>query len=165
MHTVLQILAFGIGSSSSRWCLGVVGVLICMHSSTDSDIRPPQANFISQAHITSQAYTRARLARPRFLCFSMTSQADLISQANITSRAYTRARLHSVGGRSMDMWCPYGIGRESWVWDMPDVLAWLKSSHGLGEGSSAWCVNAAGVYSGRPSHESESCCCCCCCCC
>ena len=94
MHTVLQILTFGIGSSSSRWCLGVVGVLICIHSSTDSDIRPPQANFISQAHITSQAYTLARLTRPWFLiCLSMTSQADFISQANITSQAGTRARL------------------------------------------------------------------------
>ena len=65
-----------------------------MHSSTDSDIRPPQANFISQAHITSQAYTLARLTRPWFLiCLSMTSQADFISQANITSQAGTRARL------------------------------------------------------------------------
>ena len=90
----LQILTFATGSSSSRWCLGVVGVLIRMHSSTDSDIRPPQANFISQAHITSQAYTLARLTRPWFLiCLSMTSQADFISQANITSQAGTRARL------------------------------------------------------------------------
>jgi len=94
VHTVLQILTFGIGSYSSRWCLGVVGVLMCMHSSTDSDIRPAQANFISQAHITSQAYTLARLTRPWFLiCLSMTSQADFISQANITSQAGTRARL------------------------------------------------------------------------
>ena len=44
----------------------------------------------------------------------MTSQADFISQANITSQAYTRARLYSVVGNSMDMWCPYGIGREFW---------------------------------------------------
>ena len=41
-----------------------------------------QADFISQANITSQAYTRARLTRPWFfICFSMTSQAEIISQA------------------------------------------------------------------------------------
>ena len=28
-----------------------------------------------------------------------------------------------------------------------------EGSYGLGEGPSAWCVNAAGMYSGRPSHE------------
>lgn len=31
------------------------------------------------------------------------------------------------------------------------MLARLNSSHGLGEGSSGWCVDVAGVYSGRPS--------------
>ena len=53
-----------------------------------------QADAISQANITSQAYTRARSERPWFcMCFSMISQADIMSQANITSQAYTRARL------------------------------------------------------------------------
>ena len=53
-----------------------------------------QADFISQANITSQAHTRARLTRPCFfMCFPMTSQADFTSQANITSQAGTRARL------------------------------------------------------------------------
>ena len=129
VHTVLQILTFATGSSSSRWCLAVVWVLICVHSSTDSVIRhcvllvlvlicdrmgaglsqqlywfahlsflcvfmTSQADFISQANITSQAHTRARLTRPCFfMCFPMTSQADFTSQANITSQAHTRARL------------------------------------------------------------------------
>ena len=56
-------------------------------------LRPSQADFTSQANITSQAYTRARLTRPWFFCFSMTSQADFTSQANMTSQAYTRSML------------------------------------------------------------------------
>ena len=56
----------------------------------------PQADFISHAHIISQAHTRARLTRLLFVYdFSMTSQADMTSQAGKTAQANTQAMITS----------------------------------------------------------------------
>ena len=126
MHTVLPILTFGIWSSSSRWCLVVVGVSICVHSSTDSDIRHCSSIHKAYVHKSVAAgwwlvagsqgtcafgwcLTNQKASVHKFVagswwlvagsqgtcvfCLSMTSQADFISQANITSHVYTRARL------------------------------------------------------------------------
>ena len=48
----------------------------------------------------------------------------------------------------------YGIGRDSWVWEMSKpALARLHSSHGVGVYSVSVVWPLAGVYSGRPRSE------------
>ena len=38
-----------------------------------------------------------------------------------------RAVRGSIGGCSMDMWCPYDIGRESWDWEAPEGIGLTPS--------------------------------------
>ena len=154
VHTVLRILTFGHFELhqhhqllTSLHKLTLRHRLMRLHS-----LRRPW--FFSSAHFTSQAY--------------------FIPQAHITSQVHATPHPHHLVKRTsvtylwhlyfMQWGWLYAIGRDIWVWDLLYVLARLISSHGLGEGSSAWCVNAAGVYSGRRFRESCCCCCCCCCC-
>ena len=56
---------------------------------------------------------------------------------------------------AMHMWCPYGIGRESWDWVGRRSVGWLAgpSPHRVGEGALAEVCLLAGLKSGRPWHE------------
>ena len=56
---------------------------------------------------------------------------------------------------AMHMWCPYGIGRESWDWGGRRSVGWLAegSPHGVGEGALAEVCLPAGLKSGRPWEE------------
>ena len=60
-----------------------------------------------------------------------------------------RAVRGSIGGCSMDMWCPYGIGRGCWDWEGLDGIG-LTPSPERGDVPS-WCVSRRGVQAERPA--------------
>ena len=53
-----------------------------------------------------------------------------------------RAVRGSVGGCSMDMWCPYGIGRESWDREVPRIVC--SPFRPKGGDLPSWCASLRG---------------------
>ena len=55
----------------------------------------------------------------KIMCMMMITTMTMLSYHH---HAAPRAVRGSVGGCSMDMWCPYGIGRESWDRVVPRIV-------------------------------------------
>ena len=79
-------------------------------------------------------------------------------------RQHSRRDFFSGRPNSMNMMCPYDIGRDSWEWEGQESVEWpdLNSPQELGEEAlTEWTRNT--VETERPLDESNCCCCCCCC--
>merc|ERR1712138_390511 len=72
-----------------------------------------------------------------------------------------RAVRGSVVGSSMDMWCPYGIGRESWDREVRRRWVCLASPP---KGGSLPQLDKRVVAHETHRRRRRGCCCCCCCC-
>ena len=69
----------------------------------------------------------------------------------ISGRAHCISNMYPPSSGRHAMRSLYGIGRDSWVWEMSrHALASLHSSHGVGAYSVFAVWPLAGVYSGRP---------------